>query len=149
MEVNQSFGLLSKKALLIRAQHGADADIEVQKQILDGEEVIIGFKRDPSFGAACLFGIGGVTAELMADRNISLLPLDEIRATQLIKQSKAFPLLHGWRGAAPYAISALATCVVQLATLFVQSPEIAELEVNPVIVTRTNAWAADARIILS
>lgn len=147
--VRRAFLTLSKKMLLIRGHHGADAAIEVQKQILDAQEVIVGFKRDPSFGAVCLFGAGGTLAELLTDRNLALLPLDVNRAKKLVEAARVYPLLHGFRGASPYALSALYSCMVQLALLFAANPEIAELEINPIMVTKSGVWAADARIILS
>lgn len=147
-QLRQAFLKLAHKVLVIGARHGATADIELQKQITGGVEVIVGFKRDPSFGDVCLFGAGGTLAEILNDTNLALLPLNLAKAEKLVQRAKIFPLLSGFRGAAPLAIEPLFQCIVKLSILFESVPEISELEVNPVLVTTHSAWAADARVIL-
>jgi acyl-CoA synthetase (NDP forming) len=131
-----------------RKQTNQESDIIMQKQVGPGVEVITGVKRDPSFGPVLLFGAGGVLAELIADRNLHLLPMSRDEILDLITQSKIYPVLNGYRGHQLYAINKLADTILSLTSAALTYPEIAEVEINPVIVTSAEAIAVDARIIL-
>ncbi len=122
--------------------------IQIQKEVGFGVEVIAGVKRDPTFGPVILFGAGGKLAELLADRNLALLPLDMSGAKELIARSKIFPLLCGYRGEPPYALDKLYDLLVRLGKLAETLPEISEMEVNPAIVTLNEAWAVDGKVVL-
>ncbi len=124
-----------------------DSKIIIQKQITGGVEVIVGVKRDPNFGPILLFGAGGTLAELLADRNLYLLPINPSAARRLIETSKVFPLLSGYRGAPPCHINSLVNLIVRLGEL-ATIQDIAEIEINPAIVTSSGTFAVDARVIL-
>ncbi|NMC35958.1 hypothetical protein GYA49_02835 [Candidatus Beckwithbacteria bacterium] len=123
--------------------------IQVQKQILDGVEIIAGIKRDPNFGPIVMFGAGGTLAELIADRNLHTLPLNSDQARFLIEHSKIYKILNGYRGQSPYAIDKLVDLLVKLAALAQHTPQLSEIEINPVIVTHDNVWAVDGKTILA
>ncbi len=123
--------------------------IEVQKQIEGGVEVILGIKRDPTFGPVLMLGAGGVLAELIHEQNLQLLTVDPRQARQLIETSKVYPLLAGYRGGSRMAIGKLTQLVVQVAELALAVPELQEFEINPVLVTRSEAWAVDGRGLLT
>jgi len=125
------------------------AAILAQKEISGGIEVIVGIKKDPTFGYVVLFGAGGKMAELISDKNLRLLPIDQLEAGFLIKESKIFKLLNGFRGDTPYDLSGLAIIIQKLATLVENFPEISEIEINPVIVTHRETWAVDVKVILN
>lgn len=125
------------------------ASILAQKEIAGGIEVIVGIKKDPTFGYVVLFGAGGKMAELISDKNLRLLPIDQLEAGFLIKESKVFKLLNGFRGDSPYDISGISIIIQKLAILVENFPEISEIEINPVIVTHKEAWAVDAKVILN
>lgn len=125
------------------------ATVLAQKEISRGIEVIIGIKRDPTFGSVVLFGAGGKMAELINDKNLRLLPIDQLEAGFLIKESKIYKLLKGFRGDSPYDIANLSSIILKLALLAESFPEISEIEINPVIITHKQAWAVDAKVILN
>ena len=122
--------------------------IQIQKQVEKGIEVIVGVKRDPNFGPVLMFGAGGTLAELIADRNLYILPNDQISAIELIKKSKVYKLLTGFRGAKPYALETLADLIIKLSQLAQSNERISEIEINPVIITYTNTWAVDGKVVL-
>src|SRR3989344_9407845 len=95
-----------------------------------------------------LFGAGGSLAELIADRNLRLLPVAIHEAEKLIAQSKVFTLLKSNGGEPSYALDKLCELMVKLGKLAELIPEATDLEINPVIVTLNNAWAIDGKVIL-
>jgi acetyltransferase len=122
--------------------------VQIQKDILNGIEVIIGTKRDPTFGPVMLFGAGGTYAELIADRNLHLLPVDLDQAKQLVQRSKIATILKGYRNQPPYALDKLYDVIIRLAKIIETNPEISEIEINPLIVTLNNVWAVDGKVVL-
>jgi acyl-CoA synthetase (NDP forming) len=99
-----------------------------------GVELIIGAKRDPQWGPVVLVGFGGVTAELLQDAR--LLTPDMTAATIIAElgKLKSAPLLHGYRGAPPCDVAAVAQLAVQMMDVMAGTPAIAEVDLNPVIV---------------
>lgn len=124
-------------------------DIFIQKQVAGGIEVIAGIKLDKSFGNALMFGAGGVLAEMLADTNIKLLPLDERGVSELIVMSKASSVLGGFRGKKPYATKKLIETIIKLCSLAEGTSFFKEIEINPIIVTEKDVWAVDGRMILN
>ncbi|MBN1162595.1 acetate--CoA ligase family protein [Patescibacteria group bacterium] len=122
--------------------------IQIQKEILNGIEVIVGFKRDPVFGSVLLFGAGGSLAELIVDRNLHLLPIDIPTAKKLVENSKVYTLLKGYRGSPPYELNELCELIVKVSKLSEMIPEAESIEINPVIVTLDTVWAVDTKVIL-
>jgi len=122
--------------------------IVVQPQIDEAQELILGFKRDSSFGAILMVGLGGIYAEVFKEVNMSLSDLDLKQAKELLKSLKIYPILKGARGKEGYDINNLAKAIVNLARLANEHPEIKELDINPVFVQRKKVLAGDVRIIL-
>lgn len=114
--------------------------IQIQKQTPSGVEIIIGVKRDPTFGPILLFGAGGSYAELICDRNLHLLPIDTAEAKQLVEKSKIYSALSS------YALDKLYGAIVNLANLALNVPEISNIEINPVIITQDAIWAVDCKV---
>lgn len=100
----------------------------------DMEEIIIGIKRDPSFGPVIMFGLGGVYVEIFQDVSIKVAPLSEKDADQMIRKIKGFPLLSGARGKAPRDIESIKNCLFRISKLAMDHPEILELDINPLMV---------------
>ncbi|MDH3753311.1 MAG: GNAT family N-acetyltransferase [Acidimicrobiia bacterium] len=117
----------------------------VQPMASEGVEVIVGLLQDPTFGPVMMFGTGGTTAELWADRAHALVPVTEQRAAQLVGEPRGAALLHGYRGAAPADLAALEELVLRVSTLGEQLPGIAELDLNPVIAGPDGYAVVDAR----
>ena len=124
--------------------------IMVTKQISQGEEVILGMKRDPSFGAVIMFGFGGIFVEVFKDVAFRVAPIDTMTAYRLIDDTKASRLLKGARGRTKRDIASIAVCLQRLSQLAVECPQIKELDINPLIVLEEGkgCFVADAKIML-
>jgi acetyltransferase len=109
-------------------------------------ELIAGAATDPVFGPVMLFGQGGVDVEAIGDRALALPPLDPVLAHELIGRTRVARLLAGQRGRKPADRDAIARVLVQLAQLVIDLPEVAELDVNPLLADAAGAIALDARI---
>jgi acetyltransferase len=113
-----------------------------------GYELIVGAKRDPVFGTVLMVGTGGTAAEVFKDRALELPPLSERLARRMLESLRSWPLLQGYRGRPAVNIDRLIEVLMRLSYLVADYPEIAELDVNPLLVTPQDAIALDARIIL-
>ncbi|MDQ8707896.1 acetate--CoA ligase family protein [Streptomyces sp. LHD-70] len=111
-------------------------------------ELIVGVRRDPAFGPVAMVGIGGVTAELLADTAVALAPLTPERARALLLSLRHAPLLTGWRGAPPVHLEAATAALCAVARAGAAHPELSELEVNPLLVHPGGAIALDAHGVL-
>jgi len=114
-----------------------DARIEgvlVQEMVSGGVEVLIGAKRDPVFGPMIVFGPGGTLVELVADVNMLPAPVSEAVARRVLEGSVLGPMLRGFRGGGPLDAAALARTIARVSWLAAERPEIAELDLNPVVV---------------
>ena len=131
----------------------SDATIEgvtIQPMIRmrDSVELIIGAKRDPTFGAAILVGMGGVTAEIMGDHAVALPPLNERLARRMVQSLRGWKLLRGYRGKAPVDVDALVETLIKFSYLIADFPEIAEIDINPLVVSPDGVIGVDARMVL-
>ncbi len=112
-----------------------------------GVDLVVGARRDPSFGPVILVGVGGVFVEILDDVVLSPAPTDPTHLAALMKTLRAFPMLAGARGQEPVDCMAVAEIAVRLGDLLVQTPSISEVEINPLRATATGAIALDARIV--
>jgi acyl-CoA synthetase (NDP forming) len=112
-----------------------------------GVELIIGVRRDPSFGPVVVVGMGGVYAEVLQDVAVALAPITQKLAVELIRSLRGAPLLVGARGRAALDIEAAARAAVALSQLGAERQDIAEIEINPILVGKDRALALDARIV--
>lgn len=127
--------------------HSIDG-IVVQKMIKEGIEVIIGAIRDPQFGPVVMFGPGGVWVELFGEMRLDMAPLAISRAKRMIRSSKVYPLVKGYRGMEAMDIKDLARVLTGVADLMIAFPEIQEMEFNPVKISPGGLHIIDARILL-
>jgi acyl-CoA synthetase (NDP forming) len=125
--------------------------VQIQQMITGGQEVIVGIKRDPIFGPLVMFGLGGIYVEVLADVSFRLAPLTAADAEEMIDEVRSAKLLAGVRGVPAADRVALIDAIVRIGRLAADHPEIAELDVNPLLVLPNGqgAIAVDARIILS
>ncbi|MDX6401036.1 MAG: hypothetical protein QOF27_1642, partial [Gaiellaceae bacterium] len=105
----------------------------VQPMISGGIELLAGIVQDPLFGPLVAFGPGGVLAELIGGTDFRIAPLTDVDAEELVQGGKAGRLVRGFRGAPPADAGALVTLVHRLSQLALDLPEVAELDLNPVI----------------
>jgi len=140
------------KAMLSRvAVHSSieqPALLMVQQMVQNGVEVILGGKRDPTFGAVVMFGLGGIHVEIFDDVAFRVAPLDRVDALTMIDEVRGSRLLEGFRGEAPVNREALVQALLSLSKLLLENPRISELDINPLILTEDGAIAVDARAVV-
>ncbi len=119
----------------------------VQQMAAPGVETIVGVVQDPLFGPLLMFGMGGTATELLGDRSFRILPVTDVDADELVRSLRSSPLLFGYRGAPMADVAALQDLLHRVAHLAGEVPEMAELDINPVIVSPNGAVAVDARIL--
>ncbi len=117
----------------------------VQQMAARGVETIVGVVHHPLFGPLVMFGIGGTDTELRGDRAFRILPVTDVDAAELVRSLRAAPLFFGYRGAPPVAVSALESVLQRIARLASDVPDLAELDINPLIVSPEGVVAVDAR----
>jgi len=123
--------------------------VTVQPMVkLDGYELILGSSVDSQFGPVILFGSGGQLVEVYRDRALALPPLNTTLAQRMMKQTKIFTALKGVRGRKPVDIGALEHLLVRFSQLVLEQPWIAEIDINPLLVSPDRLLALDARIVL-
>ena len=124
--------------------------IYAQKMAGRGVEVILGIKRYRIFGPLLMFGLGGIFVEIFKDVSFRLAPIRHNGARFMIRSIRAYPMLSGARGASHCDLDELERCLLLLSALAVDNPEIAELDINPLLVHEkgNGCSVADCRILL-
>jgi acyl-CoA synthetase (NDP forming) len=118
----------------------------VQAMIPGGVETIIGVVQEPVFGPLVVFGLGGIATEVLGDHAARLAPLTGTDADDLIHGIRAAPLLLGHRGQPAADIGALRDTLLRVSRLADDLPQVAELDLNPVIARPDGVFAVDARV---
>ncbi|MEM3536264.1 MAG: acetate--CoA ligase family protein [Candidatus Bathyarchaeia archaeon] len=132
-------------------KHKPDAKIVgilVQEMAPASTEVIVGAIKDPQFGPALMFGLGGIFVEVLKDVTFRIAPITENEAREMITEVKAYPLLKGYRNMPPADMEAIVKILVNTSKLVMEHQEIKELDLNPIMVYKNGAKTVDARIIL-
>ncbi|MFD7879765.1 acetate--CoA ligase family protein [Streptomyces sp. NPDC059766] len=133
----------------MHARLGAPAySVEAMADLSDGIELIVGVNRDPRFGPVAMVGLGGVLAESLRDVAFTLAPVTAGRALDLLRGLRTAALLDGVRGRPPVDVAAAAAAIETITAFAAAHPEIAELEVNPLLVGPRGALALDSRAVL-
>jgi acyl-CoA synthetase (NDP forming) len=134
-----------------RAQPQACLDgVLVERMAPEGVEVIVGMRRDPSFGPLVMFGLGGIYVELFNDVAFRIAPVSREAARAMIFETRAGRLLSGYRGTPAADIENLIACIHQFSQLCLDFPQIEEAEINPlrVLPVGQGVLALDGRVIL-
>ena len=118
------------------------------QEFVKGAELIIGIKKDATFGHVLLFGIGGIFVEVLKDVSFRVCPITTNDAEQMIGELKAKALLFGIRGQKPVNLKLLKEVLVKASKLPERYPKITELDINPFMLNDKIGKIADARIIL-
>jgi len=129
-----------------------DARIEgilVEEMATPSTEVIIGGLRDPQFGPAVMFGLGGIFVEVYKDVSFRIAPLEEYDAIDMIHEIKGSKILKGFRNTESLDITSVAQTILKVSNMMVSVEEIKEIDLNPVLVYPKGVKAVDARIIMS
>jgi len=130
---------------------GEETEVLVQSMVTRGREVILGGKRDQSFGPIVLFGLGGIFVEALKDVVWRVAPLSPEEARRMIGSIRGASILQGIRGEKPCDTETVADLLVRLSHMLIDFPQIQEIDINPVLVFAEGegALAVDARIIVS
>jgi acetyltransferase len=120
--------------------------VHIQRQIPDGQEVIVGMVRDPQFGPLMMFGAGGVEVEGLKDVAFALAPLDQAEAGKMIRKTWAGRKLKGFRNIPPADEESVVDVLVSLSRLALENESIEEIEINPLRVLGKGAVAVDVRM---
>ena len=120
----------------------------IQEYVRGGREVIVGMTHDPKYGPLVMFGLGGIYVETVKDVVFRVPPLTDLEAHEMIRQIRGYSLLRGVRGEAPVDLDALAEILQRFSQLAEDMPEIAEIEINPLLVfpQAGDFRAVDARV---
>lgn len=134
--------------------HCPDAEIhgvtvEPMISLEHAHELIVGVKRDPTFGSVIMVGTGGVAAEVMRDRALGLPPLNERLVRRMLESLRTWPLLEGYRGRPGVDLDQLTETLIRFSYLVADHPQIAEFDINPLLVSPNRVIALDARAMVS
>lgn len=122
--------------------------VSVQKMARPSVEVIVGMSQDAQFGPVLMFGLGGILVEVLKDVSFRMVPVTRRDANEMIRETKGYSLLQGYRGQESVDISSLEQIIVKVSGFVEQSPQIKELDLNPIFAYKDGAVVVDARIIL-
>ncbi len=136
------------QALQTRLGHAMTAAV-VQQMVPGGVELLVGAVVDPTFGPLVACGSGGVLVDLLHDTAFRIHPLTDVDAIEMVRNTKAATLLHGYRGSTPADEGAVADALLRVSALLDLCPEIQELDINPLKAFEQGARAVDVRVRVS
>lgn len=146
----------SQKALsdafsTIRTRAGKDYDgaFLVQEMVSGAREVMIGMHRDPNFGPAVMFGLGGIFTEIFEDVAFRIAPLRKRDARDMMRSIRAHKILGAVRGMPKVDTDILSQALIAVGKIALDHPEIAEIDINPLIIRGDKPVAVDALVVLS
>ena len=137
---------LADEAAVLEAAERIGAPLLVQPYLRGGAELLAGLVQDPVFGPLVAFGPGGVLAELIGEAQFRLAPLTDLDAAELVRGGKAGRLVAGFRGTPAADAESLIDLLLRLSLLADDVPEVAELDLNPVLALPDRCVAVDARV---
>ena len=151
LDTAEAVAASAERMLKIIGEKFPDARIEgftVQRMAdrANAHELIVGVTCDAIFGPVILFGEGGTAVEVIADRAVTLPPLNMHLARDLVSRTRIWRLLQGYRDRPPVNMDALCLTLVQISQMVVDIPEILELDINPLLADENGVLALDARI---
>ncbi len=120
----------------------------VQQMIKGEREFVAGLIRDPQFGPCVMFGLGGIFTEVLKDVTFRVAPLEKRDALEMMNEIKAKKLLDNFRGKPAVNRDILANALINLGRIGLEIPEIAEIDINPMIIFNDTPVAVDALVVL-
>ncbi len=118
------------------------------QEYLEGQELIIGIKKDETFGHVIAAGVGGIFTELLKDVTFRVCPIDEKEAAVMVDELKAKKVLEGYRNIAGINLNALYKALARVSEIPMKYKNIKEMDINPFIINEKNGKVADARIVM-
>lgn len=146
---------LGSEAEVITTVHAFEAELDrdsvpvLVQPVVRGVEIALGVVRDPGFGPLVMVAAGGTTTNILDDRTFLLPPLSRRDASRALRSLRIWPLLNGYRGAPPVDIDALEDLVCALGALSLDLPQVAELDLNPVMATAEGPVLVDVKVRLA
>ena len=128
-----------------KAGHPVDR-FQLQPMVPAGVEMIVGVVQDEHFGPVLACGAGGTATELLRDVAVRITPISRGDAGRMVRSLKTYPILDGYRGAPKADVGALEDVLLRVSALVEAHPQVAEMDLNPLIVLTSGALAVDARI---
>ena len=147
-EVAQAFDAIIEKASTVTSRKRVLGTM-LSPMAPAGQECIVGMIRDAQFGPVIMFGLGGIFVEVLKDVSFRVAPMTEQDLDDMIRETKGYKLLTGIRGEKPKDIGAVKKILAKLNAIAADSPEIQEIDLNPVIVHEQGASIVDSRVILT
>jgi len=146
-QVSEGYAEILRSAAL-KAPAAKIVGVLVQRMAPPSTEVIVGAIRDPQFGPAVMFGLGGVFVELLKDVSFRVAPIDEDEAWEMMHEVRGIPLLKGYRGSPRLDAKAVARTLASASRIMTELDQIDQMDLNPVMVYKSGVSVVDARIIL-
>jgi acyl-CoA synthetase (NDP forming) len=135
-----------KISINVKSKYPAAKDIFLIQEQIKGRELIIGMKRDSQFGPVIMFGLGGIFVEVFKDVSFRIAPVTKEDAASMVSEIKGNKILAGARGEKPANIDAIIDIILKVSKLCTENDNLAELDLNPVMVNEKEAKAVDVRI---
>ena len=148
LDVKDESDLERALAAIARIPTATPGRVLIEEMAGLGVELIIGAVRDPSWGPCVVIGLGGVTAEAIADSSVRLAPLGDDDVDEMLDGLRARKLLDGFRNMPRADRGAIRRIALALGRLMHEHPEVAEVEINPLRMTADGALALDALVVL-
>ena len=146
-EVRAAFARI--RDALAQKQPGAHFEgVAVQPMAKPGLELIAGIVRDERFGPLIVVGLGGIFVEMLKDTALRLAPVDAKEARAMLLSLRGAPMLHGVRGSAAVDLDAIANAIAKLSEFAAATPEIKEMDLNPIVAYPNGIITLDARILI-
>jgi hypothetical protein len=147
-EVRSAFAELKRRVGPLKK--GEKFSVALQAMVAGGVETVVGMTTDPSFGPLIMFGLGGIYVEIMKDVSFRIAPVSDQGAKEMIESLRSYPLLTGFRGAAPVDLPTIRETILRLSQLVTDFHCFTEIDINPFIVSadKKQCRAVDARFIV-
>ena len=138
------------KKAMAEAPAGSHRDTATVRTLLRDIDykIYLTMHRDRDFRSVIRFGLGGTGRDIFGDCAIGLPPLNQLLARRLIEDSKAYTILRGYKGRKPFDLTALELVLINFSNLIVDFPEIASIDIDPIVISDQKLSALDARICL-
>jgi len=118
------------------------------QEMVKGNELVLGMKRDNQFGPIVMFGLGGIFIEILKDVSFRIAPIDKKQAIEMVKEIKGYRLLEGYRGKKGIDIKKLTDLLIKISNLAIKEKNILSLDFNPIMANDKEVLVADFRLII-
>lgn len=145
----QDRAAISREAEAMLTRIGHPTRLMVQRMVSGGLEMIVGGKRDRSFGPVVMLGLGGIFVEAFDDVTFRVAPIGRTDAEEMVEEIHGKRMLHAFRGRPPLDRESVIKALTSMSTMLTENPAIDEIDINPLVVLETGAVALDARVLVT